>query len=105
MTTGPLLELARTELAFKVTPRHETGRVGRGRRKIVGLRFDLLQPRPTNIPVTWLTNKVTGPLIKKLRHWKVADRNIALYALTLQRDRIQKFIREWELIRQFEPAH
>jgi plasmid replication initiation protein len=95
-TIEPQLELADTEMAFQVKPQYETGRVGSGRRKIVGLRFELLQPRFTTIPVTWLTHDITGPLIEKLRRWKVADHNIALYAQTLNRSRIQELIRDWE---------
>jgi plasmid replication initiation protein len=96
-TTEPLAELADTELAFRVLPRYETARTGRGRRKIEGLRFELLHPQATTIPAAWLKNPVTGPIIEKLRGWRVSDKNIALYATTLQRAGIAKLIREWEL--------
>lgn len=95
-TTEPLAELAETELAFQIIPRHETDRVGRGRKKIVGLRFELLQPQLTTIPPAWLAHPVTGPIIEKLRSWKVNDKNIALYATILQRAGITKLIRGWE---------
>jgi hypothetical protein len=96
-TTEPLSELAETELAFRVQLRHETGRTGRGRPKIVGLRFELLEPLPLVIPPAWHTHPVTGPIIEKLRGWKVSDKNIAKYATVLQRQGIAKLIREWEL--------
>ncbi|MFD2719687.1 replication initiation protein [Hymenobacter monticola] len=96
-TAEALQELAETEVAFEVEPRYETARVGRGRRKIVGLRFDLLQPRLTTIPITWLTDPVKGALVEKLRRWKVADQHIALYATILQVSGINKLIREWQL--------
>ncbi|QKG59146.1 replication initiation protein (plasmid) [Hymenobacter sp. BRD128] len=96
-TTEPLTELADTELAFRVIPRHEAARAGRGRKRIVGLRFELLHPQPTTIPAHWLTHAVTGPIIEKLRSWKVSDKNIALYATTLERAGIQKLLQEWQL--------
>ena len=96
-TTEPLAELADTELAFRVLPRYETARTGRGRRNIEGLRFELLHPQATTIPTAWLKNPVAGPIIEKLRGWRVSDKNIALYATTLQRAGISKLIHEWEL--------
>lgn len=57
----------------------------------------MLHPQATTIPVAWLKNPVTGPIIEKLRGWRVSDKNIALYATTLQRAGIAKLIREWEL--------
>lgn len=95
-TIEPQAELAETELAFQLVPRHETARAGRGRRRIVGLRFELLRPQLTTIPPAWLTHPVTGPIIEKLRAWKVSDKNIALYATVLQRAGITKIIRGWE---------
>lgn len=95
-TTEPLSELADTKLAFQVKPRLEAQRVGRGRRKIVGLHFELLNPVRKEIPAHWFNYDSTKALIEKLRSWKVSDKNIALYAEVLKEGGIKKLTREWD---------
>jgi hypothetical protein len=96
-TTEPLSELAETELAFRMKPRYETGRVGRGRPKITGLRFELLNPAITAIPAGWFTIPDTAAAIEKLRYWKISDKNIATYAPVLGKLGVSKLVRGWEL--------
>jgi len=96
-TTEPLSELAETELAFRMEPCYETGRVGRGRRKITGLRFELLNPVITTIPADWFDIPETAATIEKLRQWKISDKNIATYAPVLGKLGVSKLVREWEL--------
>jgi len=96
-TEVPLLDLATTELAFRVTGlKADSGALGR--RRIVSLRFELLQPQPAKcIPEAWLAHPVTKDLVEKLRgKWKIKEVSIARYAPVLGRENIAKLIAEWE---------
>lgn len=97
-TEVPLLDLAATEMAFRVTGlKADCGT--QGRRRIVSLRFELLQPQPAKrIPEAWLSHPETRDLVEKLRgKWKVKEASIARYAPVLGRVRIAKLLAEWEL--------
>ena len=97
-TAVPILDLAVTEMAFKVTGlKADCGALGR--RRIVSLRFELLQPQPAKrIPEAWLTHPETKDLVEKLRgKWKVKEASIARYAPVLGREKIAKLLTEWEL--------
>jgi len=96
-TREALEELADTDVAFTMTPVYEEARLTRGRPKIVRLRFELLLQQRTVIPPAWLADPLTGPIIGRLRGWRVSDKNIARYATTLQRAGIKRLLREWEL--------
>ncbi|TDN36969.1 hypothetical protein A8B98_06140 [Hymenobacter sp. UV11] len=97
-TAVPLLDLASTEMAFRVIGlKADCGT--QGRRRIVTLRFELLQPQPAKrIPEAWLSHPETKDLVEKLRgKWKVKEASIARYAPVLGRVRIAKLLSEWEL--------
>ncbi|OGX87414.1 hypothetical protein BEN47_10820 [Hymenobacter lapidarius] len=94
---GAQKELQTTPYAFDYHPVYEQERVGRGRRKIVGLRFDLQQKQLTAVPPSWLTDKDAGPVIANLRSFKVTDKNIALYLKTMTLAGARKLLYEWRI--------
>ena len=89
-------ELANTPCAFAYRPVLEK-KTGRGRPKIVGLRFDLYEKELTTIPPSWLADKATAAVIHRLREFKVTDKHIAQYLKPLGLIAAQKLVREWQL--------
>jgi len=89
-------ELANTPCAFAYRPVLEK-KTGRGRPKIVGLRFDLYEKEVTTIPTSWLADKATAAVIHRLREFKVTDKNIAQYLKPLRLIAAQKLVHEWQL--------
>lgn len=89
-------ELAATPCAFAFRPITEE-KAGRGRPKIVGLRFDLYQKELTKIPPSWLADKAASAVIGRLRGFKVTDKNIAQYLKPLGLAEAQKLVHEWQL--------
>ena len=96
-TEVPLLDLATTERAFRVTGL-KADRVTQGCRRVVSLQFELLQPQPAKrVPEAWLSHLVTKDLVEKLRgKWKVKEVSIVRYAEVLGWNRIAGLIKEWE---------
>lgn len=94
---GAQKELERTPCAFVYNPILEANRAGRGRKKIVGLRFELLHKQSTVIPASWLADEILRPVIDRLREFKVTDRNIALYLKVMEVAEARKLLREWQL--------
>jgi plasmid replication initiation protein len=90
-------ELEQTPCAFTYSLVLEASRTGRGRKKITGLRFELLHKQPTVIPASWLTDTILRPTIDRLREFKVTDRNIALYLKAMDVSEARKLVREWQL--------
>lgn len=89
-------ELASTPCAFEYQPILEQ-KAGRGRPKIVGLRFTLLHKLLTAIPTSWLEHKPTAALIGRLREFRVTDKNIAQYLVPLTTAAAQRLVHEWQL--------
>lgn len=89
-------ELAATALAFTYQPLYGE-RPGPGRKKIVGLRFDLVNAVPTSIPEHWFKHAETCRIIARLRSFQVSDRNIVTYLPLVRLEGAHKLIREWEL--------
>jgi hypothetical protein len=94
---GAQKELEKTPCAFVYSPILEANRTGRGRKKIVGLRFELLHKQSTVIPVSMLSDTTWRPVIDRLREFKVTDRNLALYLKAVGIGEARKLIREWQL--------
>jgi hypothetical protein len=88
-------ELGSTPLAFTFRPVYAQ-QVGPGRKKIVGLRFDLITIVPTRIPAHWFEDKETSQVIARLRGFQVSDRNIAAYLPTILPEGARKLMRAWE---------
>ena len=87
-------ELAATPFAFDYSPLYAP-RAGRGRPKIVGLRFELHQRVLTVIPDEWLRDRTMAPVIGYLREFKVHDKNIATYLRALTVPGALHLVREW----------
>ncbi|RYE05501.1 MAG: RepB family plasmid replication initiator protein [Rickettsiaceae bacterium] len=88
-------ELASTPLAFTYQPIH-AHQTGPGRKKIVGLRFNLINIVPTRIPAHWFDHEKVAKVIAWLRDFKVTDRNIVTYLPVLFPSGTHELIRAWE---------
>ena len=86
-------ELSTTPFSFDYVPIYEKG--GRGRPKIVGLRFTLHQRLITAIPDAWLRDRMMAPVIGYLREFKVSDRNITNYLRAITVPGALGMVREW----------
>lgn len=89
-------ELASTPYAFTYHPIYEA-RQTKGRPKIIKLRFEHVHKVLTKIPASWLADKNTGPIIRKLQEFKVSEANIAKYLGVLGQKESSRLLREWQL--------
>lgn len=93
----PMEELSSTPLAFDFEPIHETGRLVKGRRKIVAFKFTLKKVQTGKIPDHWMKYPVVAKAVADLRSWKVTDKNIALYLEDIGTKAANKLIYDWQL--------
>lgn len=88
-------ELARTPYAFTYTLK-TANLAGKGRPRVVGFSFELVNKQSTRIPPEWATNSVTGPVIARLRAYQVSERNMALYLKAITLEGVRKLLTDWD---------
>ena len=98
-TAEPLQELKGTDLEFTVTQIPEI-RSGRGRPRIMELRFDLVfhQLSPIEKIEYWSAkNEKFAKAVERLRKWKISDENIAKYTHVIGSERINQLLYSWQI--------
>nr|WP_235998570.1 replication initiation protein [Hymenobacter sp. BT559] len=94
---GALKELTDTDFEFAFIPVYETGRLTKGRKKIIRFRFELKKKNPlTAVPDAWLQDYATSDIIQQLRDWQIMDGNITRYAPVLRREGTLVLLQAWE---------
>ena len=89
-------ELANTPLAFTCV-QLTAAATGKGRPKVVKLRFELLNQAPTAIPPSWLEVPAVAAAVGKLRGFRVSERNIATYLKPLGLAAASELVRTWQI--------
>lgn len=98
-TAEPLKELKGTEFEFTVESIPEK-RVGKGRPKIVALRFNLVfhQLSDAEKIERWSNdNAKFKNAVERLRKWKISDKNIVKYAYAIGSERINQLLYSWQI--------
>ncbi|WP_052733059.1 replication initiation protein [Hymenobacter terrenus] len=88
-------ELATTSYAFTYSLK-TANFPGKGRPRVIGFRFDLVQGQLKKVPVLWETHPATGPVIARLRAYKVSELNMALYLEAITLAGVLKMLSDWD---------
>lgn len=98
-TAEPLQELKGTDLEFTVTQIPED-RSGRGRPRVVALRFDLVFHQLSAIEKIeyWsANNEKFAKAVERLRKWKISDENIMKYTHAIGAERVNQLLYSWQM--------
>jgi len=96
--TEPLEELERTAYAFAYTPLYESQKLGRGRRAIVALQFNLKKVEAQAIPKEWYEySDEYKRVLTELKQFKVTEKNIIKYAKAIGFKKASKLLHEWQI--------
>lgn len=102
-TREPLKELENTECAFTVKAIFDDEKVGKGRRPITHVRFDLktikaLAPKNSERIEYWLkTSKNFSKIYERLKKYKISDDIIVKYIKTIGQPKIIELLHLWDL--------
>lgn len=99
-TSEPLKELADTELAFTVSGVEDKLKVGRGRRPIVAVRFELLHKQRSTkekLQMWCNTSDTFKKTYERLKKYKIEDEYIAKYTKAIGKEELNKLLHIWDL--------
>lgn len=98
-TAEPKIDFDKSDLEFVVRPEYEK-RAGRGRPRIIGVRFDLVfhQLTPTEKLEYWsANNEKFAKAVARLQTWAVSDENIMKYTHVIGAERVNQIIYSWQM--------
>lgn len=99
-TAEPLKEFANTELAFVVKGIEDKEKIGKGRRPIVKVRFDITYKKPSaadSIKSWCEQSPIFKRTVERLRKYKLSDENIAKYSKAIGELELAKLLHNWDL--------
>ncbi len=98
-TAEPIIDFVGTDLEFVVNPVYEE-RSGRGRPRIIGVRFDLVFHQLSAIEKIeyWSAkNEKFAKAVARLQAWGVSNENIVKYTHAIGRERVNQLLYSWQM--------
>ena len=98
-TSEPLLELARTDLAFSVESMRDNDPKIRGRKPIVAFKFKLEKIKPKQVPESWFkfSDDHRRVLERLMKRYFVTETNILRYAKPIGLDGCKNLLNQWDV--------